>query len=106
MIYRVTHTTTYRYGKLVSLCHNLVHLTPRNCARQTCRFIQLQVAPAPKLCIEQADFFGNSATYFMVEEPHEQLTLTAVSETEVVPFTPPDSAVTPPWESVRAFLEQ
>ena len=28
MIYRVTHTTTYRYSKPVSLCHNLVHLTP------------------------------------------------------------------------------
>ena len=31
MNYRVTHTTTYRYGKVVSLCHNLVHLTPRTC---------------------------------------------------------------------------
>jgi transglutaminase-like putative cysteine protease len=106
MIYRVTHTTTYRYGKLVSLCHNLVHLTPRNCARQTCRSIQLQVAPTPKLVVEQADFFGNRATYFMVEEPHEQLTLTAVSETEVMPLPPPQAADTPPWENVRAWLEQ
>ena len=106
MTYRVTHTTTYRYGKVVSLCHNLVHLTPRTFARQTCLFSQLQMTPAPKLHVEQIDFFGNRATYFMVEEPHEQLTLTAVSETEVLPFAAPDSAVTPPWESVRAFLEQ
>jgi transglutaminase-like putative cysteine protease len=106
MTYRVTHTTTYRYGKVVSLCHNLVHLTPRTCARQTCLFSQLQMTPSPKLFVEQADFFGNRATYFMVEEPHEQLTLKAVSDTEVVPFAAPDPAVTPPWESVRAFLEQ
>ncbi len=106
MTYRVTHTTTYRYGKVVSLCHNLVHLTPRTCARQTCLFSQLQMTPTPALVVEQADFFGNRATYFMVEEPHEQLTLKAVSETDVVPFVAPDSAVTPPWESVRAALEQ
>jgi len=106
MTYRVTHTTTHRYGKVVSLCHNLVHLTPRTCARQTCLFSQLQVTPAPKLFVEQADFFGNRATYFTVEEPHEELTLKAVSETDVVPFAAPDSAVTPPWESVRAFLQQ
>jgi len=106
MTYRVTHTTTYRYGKAVSLCHNLVHLTPRTCARQTCLFSQLQMTPTPALVVEQADFFGNRATYFMVEEPHEQLTLKAVSETDVVPFVAPDSAVTPPWESVRAALEQ
>ena len=106
MKYRVTHTTTYRYGKTVSLCHNLVHLTPRNCARQTCLSKQLHVTPAPKLFAEQADFFGNRATYFMVEEPHEQLTLKAVSETEVLPFTAPDAAVTPRWESVRAFLQE
>jgi transglutaminase-like putative cysteine protease len=106
MTYRVTHTTTYRYGKVVSLCHNLVHLTPLTCARQTCLFSQLHMTPSPKLVVEQADFFGNRATYFMVEEPHEQLTLKAVSDTEVVPFAAPDPAVTPPWESVRAFLEQ
>jgi transglutaminase-like putative cysteine protease len=106
MTYRVTHTTTYRYGKVVSLCHNLVHLTPRTCALQTCLFSQLQMTPLPKLCVEQADFFGNRTIYFMVEEPHEQLTLKAVSETDVVPFAAPDFAVTPPWESVRAFLEQ
>jgi transglutaminase-like putative cysteine protease len=106
MTYRVTHVTTYRYGKVVSLCHNLVHLTPRTYARQTCLLSQLQVTPSPKLFVEQVDFFGNRATYFMVEEPHEQLTLKAVSETEVVPFAAPDPAETPPWESVRAFLEQ
>jgi transglutaminase-like putative cysteine protease len=66
----------------------------------------LQITPTPALFVEQADFFGNRATYFMVEEPHEQLTLKAESETEVVPLAAPDAAVTPPWESVRAFLEQ
>ena len=106
MNYRVTHKTTYRYGKVVSLCHDLVHLTPRTCARQTCFFSQLQMTPSPKLVVEQADFFGNRVTYFMVEEPHEHLTLEAVSETEVAPFAGPDPNVTPPWESVRASLEE
>jgi transglutaminase-like putative cysteine protease len=106
MNYRVTHTTTYCYGKVVSLCHNLVHLTPRTSTRQTCLSCQLQVTPSPKLFVEQADFFGNRATYFMVEEPHEQLAVKAVSETKVMPFAVPQAAVTPPWENVRAELEQ
>jgi transglutaminase-like putative cysteine protease len=105
MKYRVTHTTAYRYVKQVSLCHNLVHLTPRDCARQTCLFRQLHITPPPKLCVEQTDFFGNLATYFMVEEPHEHLTVKAVSEAEVLPLAMPTEVVTPPWESVRAFLE-
>ena len=66
----------------------------------------LQMTPAPKLCVEQADFFGNLATFFMVDEPHEQLTVKAVSVTEVTPFTAPAAAHTPPWETVRTFLDQ
>jgi transglutaminase-like putative cysteine protease len=106
MTYRVTHTTTYFYDKLVSLCHNLVHLTPREDARQTCLHRELQVTPAPTLLREQVDYFGNHATYFTVEEPHEQLVVRATSSVEVAASAPPDPAGTPPWEAVVASLKQ
>ena len=106
MNYRVTHATTYRYSKPVSLCHNLLHLTPRSDGRQTCLRSEIEVKPAPTLIREQADFFGNRETYFTIEEPHDELAVKAVSRAEVAPAVAPDPAATPPWEEVRAALEQ
>jgi transglutaminase-like putative cysteine protease len=106
MTYRVMHTTTYFYSKLVSLCHNLAHLTPRQDARQTCRHSKLEVTPTPTLVRERLDHFGNRMTYFTVEEPHDRLTVRATSAVDVAPAAPPDPAATPPWESVRQLLEQ
>jgi transglutaminase-like putative cysteine protease len=106
MIYRVTHTTTYHYGKPVSLCHNLVHLTPRTDARQTCSRCEMTVAPTPALLREQADYFGNRATYFTIEALHEVLSVRVESWVDATPPAPPEPAATPPWESVRALLEE
>ena len=105
MTYRVTHTTSYTYSSAVSLCHNLTHLTPRHAPRQACLHSELQVDPVPALLKPQLDFFSNRATYFFVEQPHDKLTVTAVSLTEVMPYHPPPPGETPPWESVRDHLQ-
>ena len=105
MTYRVTHTTSYTYNNAVSLCHNLAHLTPRHATRQACLHSELQVNPVPSLLKPQLDFFGNRATYFTIEQPHDKLTVSAVSLTEVLPFTPPPLGDTPSWESVRDHLQ-
>jgi transglutaminase-like putative cysteine protease len=105
MTYRVTHKTSYTYSSSVSLCHNLAHLTPRHASRQACLHSELLVDPAPTLLKPQLDFFGNRTTYFTIEQPHDQLTVTAVSLTEVLPFTPPPLHQSPPWESVRDQLQ-
>ncbi|HTU18036.1 MAG TPA: transglutaminase family protein [Gemmataceae bacterium] len=105
MTYRVTHTTSYTYSSAVSLCHNLAHLTPRHAPRQACLHSELQVNPVPALLKPQLDFFGNRATYFIIEQPHEKLTVTAVSLTEVMLFNPPPLGETPPWERVRDHLQ-
>ncbi len=54
---------------------------------------------------EQLDCFGNHATYFTVEEPHDQLTVRASSQIEVLPTTPPDGATSLPWERACEFLQ-
>ena len=103
MNYRVMHTTTYRYSKPVSLCHNIVHLMPRGTGRQIVRSSEVEMKPAPALVREQTDYFGNRATYFTIEEPHDLLIVKAVSAVEVAPRRPPpDAEATPPWETVRA----
>ena len=108
MTYRVTHTTTYDYSEPVSLCHNLVHLTPRD--RPTERAVHRQrwdSARCPRVVSRAAsDFFGNPATFFTVQEPHQKLVVTARGTTHVNPYTPPaPPARTPPWEAFAAGLE-
>jgi transglutaminase-like putative cysteine protease len=104
MTYRVTHTTTYVYSEPVTLCHNLVHLTPRDGPRQSCRHHQLLVSPLPAVSKGRTDFFGNHVTFFTVQEPHQKLAVTARSITQITPFFVPDPAATPPWERVRELL--
>ena len=59
MIYKIVHNTHYSYVKNVSLCHNLVHLTARSCAWQTCRHNELQVSSPPVVSNTRTDYFGN-----------------------------------------------
>lgn len=100
MIHQVTHTTTYSYQKPVSLCHNLVHVMPRQSLRQLCLYRELHITPVPTLIREHEDYFGNLAGYFTVEEPHTQLVVHALSRVEVDAAVPPEPARTPAWESV------
>ncbi|HEY3968362.1 MAG TPA: transglutaminase family protein [Planctomycetaceae bacterium] len=102
--YRVTHITTYDYTEPVSLCQNVAHLAPRAVAGQTCLETSLAIAPWPTVLVEQIDYFGNPATFFAVQEPHRQLTLTALHHVEVGPRAAPDSSKTPAWETVRDRL--
>ena len=80
MIYRVVHQTTYRYGGTVNQCHNLACLKPREVAGQECLSHRLDIDPRPLELTEHRDFFGNPVTYFSIQQPHHQLTVTAVSE--------------------------
>lgn len=103
--YRVTHTTHYAYTLSVALCHNEAHLLPRPLDGQHVRSSQLVIDPAPAVCAERSDFFGNRVTYFAVQEPHAELTVTAVSLVDVRCGSPPDAANAPAWESVCEQLK-
>lgn len=104
MLYRVTHTTTYDYTEPVAVCQNLAHLTPRPADRQKCRASRLTMHPVPAVTVERTDYFGNPATFFAVQEPHHQLTLTVEHEVDVAPHTDPDPLESAPWEEVRDLL--
>lgn len=104
MIYRVRHTTTYAYKEPVSLCQNLVHLTPRQGPFQSCGDSELIVRPTPSIIVDRTDYFGNPEVFFLIQEPHRKLTVTVRHTVEVIPAPVPDPAATPPWEEVRDRL--
>ena len=86
MIYRVRHRTTYDYEDPVSVSHHLVRLTPRNLPGQVCHKTQISVLPAPHITATHNDYFGNTQTFFTLEEPHDGLIVEANSELEVTQY--------------------
>src|SRR5262245_30063906 len=104
MLYRITHTTTYDYTEPVSVCQNLAHLTPRAAPGQTCRETHLAIRPAPAVTVERIDYFGNPATFFTVQEPHHELTVTAEHVVDVRTRPLPDPLETAAWEDVAVLL--
>lgn len=101
MNYRVTHTTTYHYEDLVSVCHNELRLTPRSGRNQTARRTQLLVDPPPAVLSSHLDVFGNVVSFVAVQEPHRRLVVTAKSDVEVTARAPVDRDDAPAWEQVR-----
>jgi transglutaminase-like putative cysteine protease len=104
MNYHITHRTTYCYSAPVSLCQNLAHLTLRDAPHQFCRQTVLTVHPQPAVLATRVDTFGNPATFFSIQQPHPELTVTALHRVEVEPREPVDLADSPAWESVRDRL--
>jgi len=101
MIVTATHTTTYLYGQPVSICHTEVHLTPRSGPNQRVVSHELEVRPTPAYTLTRTDYFGNEFTYFFINEPHQTLTVTSLSQVDLHPEEPPHEGLTPPWEKVR-----
>ncbi|MBK5272603.1 MAG: transglutaminase family protein [Bacteroidia bacterium] len=105
MLYAVEHTTTYQYHELVSLCHNIAALSPRNTATQTCKAFNILISPLPEILEEHTDFFGNKLYYFVIEQEHEKLTVTVKLQVEKSDTT--NACKTAPvqsWESVRNLI--
>ncbi|HEX8324350.1 MAG TPA: transglutaminase family protein [Tepidisphaeraceae bacterium] len=95
---RVRHTTAYVYGETVPLCHNLVHICPRDTHHQRLLEYELTIVPTPVAVRTGEDYFGNSVAWFSLQEPHRELSITAVSLVDIakgVSGTPLSDA----WES-------
>lgn len=105
MIYEIRHKTTFTYEDVVSVSHHVLHLTPRQHARQRCHAAKLVVYPQPSLDSTGVDYFGNPVRYLTLKEPHERLVVDARSRVEVLaPPAPLDLEASEPWETVRDKL--
>ncbi len=106
MKYRITHSTLYQYSQLVGLCQNEARLQPRNFWRQQCQSSRFDISPEPSDFHERNDFFGNRVAYFAIQQAHQRLVVTAVSEVTVFPRQNPDDlANLITWEQVRDQLQ-
>jgi transglutaminase-like putative cysteine protease len=109
-LYHVVHETKYSYESPVSLSHQHLHLSPRDCLWQTCIAHQLTIDPLPTSQRMRHDSFGNPLTELSIEAAHHQLFVRAESTIEVRPHLPPGYALTgnlddsTAWESVRDRL--
>jgi transglutaminase-like putative cysteine protease len=103
MKYRLIHNTLYEYNESVSLCHNEAHLIPRTTQFQMVINNLVEISPFPTLHYDRTDFFGNPTTYFSIQFPHRQLSVTSSSEVQLQD-TYYDLDNSPCWEEVRDTL--
>ena len=78
MKYRVVHRTRYTYSQPVVLAHSEARLQPRTTPAQACTSTAVTIAPEPQQRHEHDDAFGNRVLYFALQEPHQELAVTAV----------------------------
>lgn len=102
MHYRVSHRTTYEYADPVAFCQNKAHLTPRRGPGQQVPSTAMVVVPRPSVLVHRLDFYGNTVTFFAVQEPHRLLDVHVVSDVLVLPV--PIPANTPRWDTVGPLL--
>ena len=87
----------------VSLCRNIIHVSPREHENQRNFFENITVTPTPEIIEFQKDYFGNKVYFFTIEKPHKNLTIIAEYETEVTPKKHNDF-LDQPWKKVIDLL--
>ncbi len=80
----VTHETRYDYTPAVETAHHLAYLRPVDTSCQVLLSHTLKVTPQPDQLTEVFDVFGNTRTFFSLQLPHRQLSVTAHSEVETM----------------------
>lgn len=105
MKYRITHITKFIYKARVGLCYNEARLLPRELPHQKVLSSVLEIEPQPHDYYERFDYFGNRTVYFSIQQPHDQLVVTAVSDVETGESSLPAEAGTLSWEAVRQQLQ-
>ena len=104
MKYRVSHTTEFIYEARVGLCYNEARLLPRDLPHQKVRSAELQIEPLPYDYYERFDYFGNRTAYFSIQQPHDQLSVTAHSEIDTSSTILDQAAGRLSWEMARERL--
>jgi transglutaminase-like putative cysteine protease len=104
MTYRIIHKTTYKYANPVSFGNHAAFLTPRDRTNCRCLWNELRITPAPASRSARADYFGNHATIFTIEEPHEELEIEARSQVTIDGEAVVWPAHSPPWDEVAGSL--
>lgn len=106
MKYRVSHATTYRYGKPVDLASHMLHLAPRELPHQQVLACRIVATPEPSRQSQRFDHFGNGVAWLFLDRPHERFEVTLEATIDVLFPRPREPATTLPWELVAAAARQ
>jgi len=79
MIYNLVHRTTYTYKYPVSVGDHVACLKPRTFKNNKLLSNEIRISPTPRTLTEREDFFGNTISFFTVQEPHQKLVVEATS---------------------------
>ncbi|WP_193104961.1 transglutaminase family protein [Brachybacterium sp. FME24] len=96
--YLVHHLTTYRYAKPVSRNYGRAHVEPRATPYQRVLSHEVVVDPTPARLTAHTDFYGNSSTYLLVDEPHDRLDVHSHARVTVAERRYPLDAMSRSWE--------
>jgi transglutaminase-like putative cysteine protease len=81
MIFRIRHTTHFKYEKPAYESHNEVRVAPRSSAGQRCLSFDIEVTPKAAV-LAYDDSFKNRVHAISVHPPHEELSIVAISVVE------------------------
>lgn len=84
MRFKVKHITHYKYAQRVTRCYNLANVIPRDTERQQCLNNRITLSPLPTTKRMRIDYFGNQAYHFEIQQPHNELTITAESDIQML----------------------
>ncbi len=106
MKFRVKHKTRYQYSAPVSMCFNEARMTPLNTLHQRCASHRFVVQPAPEAIHKRTDYFGNQVTHFDILQSHQEMSVTVISEVEVVNRSQQSLfSADYPWEGIRDMVK-
>jgi transglutaminase-like putative cysteine protease len=100
MIYTVRHRTTYTYEDPVTFARCVLRLTPKSSMAQTVLESHVTVSPTPVETLARTGPFGESMLTVVVDSPHTELVIEAISRVDVQP-PQIDLPFSEAWESVR-----
>ena len=102
--YTITHCTRYTYTSAIALCQNEARLLPRKTPWQCCEESKVTIDPTPALSMERCDFFGNRVLYFAIQDIHQRLKVSVITNVETSRQPISRSSASPPWEEALQRL--
>jgi len=95
----ITHETVYDYTPVVETAQHMAYLTPRRTDSQQLINHQLSITPEPAQRRVATDVFGNTRSFFSLQQPHRQLRVVATSEVQTCAGRLPENLID--WEGTR-----
>jgi transglutaminase-like putative cysteine protease len=104
-VYRIEHETRYVHASGVSTSQHVAYLTPRTLPRQSVRWHELLIEPAPASRAQRIDYYGNAVDQFTILTPYDEMCVVGRSVVAVSATGPsPVLDTGAPWEAVREEL--